>query len=172
MAGDIGDVSDPAPIVLKHIDQVATYLATRQRASVKLEPIALHIDGGDEHAVDLGGQRHLRVDAEIASALGNRDVSEACVAHCNHKYDGYTIESQPALQTSDLGRAHPGWFGQARKQVAKRVHHHELRDKDWQARLPPILSKNGSRNRIRTHRIDQLIKWPTRTGAQARGPSR
>src|SRR5580692_5375556 len=71
MAGDIGNISDPAPIVLKHIDQVATYLATRQRASVKLEPIALHVDGGDEHAVDLGGQRHLRVDTEIASALGN-----------------------------------------------------------------------------------------------------
>jgi hypothetical protein len=30
MAGDIGNVGDPAPISLKHIDQVATYFATRQ----------------------------------------------------------------------------------------------------------------------------------------------
>jgi hypothetical protein len=29
MAGDIGNVGDPAPISLKHIDQVATYFATR-----------------------------------------------------------------------------------------------------------------------------------------------
>ncbi len=49
MAGDIGNVGDPASIGLKHIDQVATYLATRQGASVKLETIALNIDGGDEH---------------------------------------------------------------------------------------------------------------------------
>jgi hypothetical protein len=82
-------------------------------------PLHLGYDAPPLDTFDLGGQRHLRMHAEIASALGNRDVSEARVAHSHRKYYGYTTEGQPALQTGDLGRAHPGWCRQVGQPFAQ-----------------------------------------------------
>src|SRR4029077_10766408 len=117
MARDIRDIGDPPPIVLKHIDQVTAYLATGQRASAKVKIARLTINGGDEDLVNLGGQRHLRVHPEITSALGNRNISEAYVADSYGKYYCHAIKGQPALEPSNLGRAHLAGSGRVQKPV-------------------------------------------------------
>src|ERR1700680_4972458 len=117
MARDICEVADPTSIVLKYVDQVAAYLAARQRASAKVKIIRSSINGRDENVVNLGSQRHLRVHPEIASALGNRDINEAYVADGYGKYYCHAIEGQPTLQPGDLGCAHLAWLGQVLKQV-------------------------------------------------------
>jgi len=53
MAGSVGDISDPVPVVVKHINRVTAYLAARQRASAIIEALDRSINGGNEHAMDL-----------------------------------------------------------------------------------------------------------------------
>jgi hypothetical protein len=67
----VGHVSDPAMIVLKHVDQITASLTARDRASIELEFPNFCVDGRNEDVVNLCGQFHFSVDPQVALGLAD-----------------------------------------------------------------------------------------------------
>ena len=76
MPRDVGHISDPLPIRLYEIDEVATDVPTRNRDASEFEPPDSPGNGRDQEAMDIPSQRNLRLGAKVARPVAPGEVRQ------------------------------------------------------------------------------------------------